>query len=82
MNMETYEETRIPRDESWAKYLKEGSTVALLVWNNKVQFTILRRIIHCSVQQTGAKWSCLVHGVFGCALQREGSAATVLQASH
>lgn len=36
MNMETYEETRIPRDESWAKYLKEGATVALLVWNNKV----------------------------------------------
>lgn len=35
MDMETYEETRIPRDESWAKYLKEGSTVALVLWNDK-----------------------------------------------
>ena len=37
MNLETYEETRLGRDESWAKYLKEGFTVALVVWNDKVR---------------------------------------------
>ena len=36
MDLETYEETRLGRDESWAKYLKEGFTVALVVWNDKV----------------------------------------------
>lgn len=36
MDSETYEETRLKRDESWAKYLKEGSTIALVVWNDKV----------------------------------------------
>lgn len=36
MDLETYEETRLGREESWAKYLKEGFTVALIVWNDKV----------------------------------------------
>ena len=36
MDLETYEETRLGRDESWAKYLKEGFTVAMVVWNDKV----------------------------------------------
>ena len=36
MDLETYEETRLARDESWAKYLKEGFTIALVVWNDKV----------------------------------------------
>ena len=36
MDLETYEETRLGRDESWARYLKEGFTVALVVWNDKV----------------------------------------------
>ena len=37
MDLENYEETRLGRDESWAKYLKEGFTVALVVWNDKVR---------------------------------------------
>ena len=36
MDMTTYEETRLARDESWAKYMKEGLDVSLVVWNDKV----------------------------------------------
>ena len=36
MNMETYEETRLRRDDSWAKYMVEGMDVSLLTWNGKV----------------------------------------------
>ena len=36
MDLESYEETRLKKDDSWAKYLKEGFTVALVVWNDKV----------------------------------------------
>lgn len=36
MDMKTYEETRLIRDETWAKYMKEGLQVALIVWNDKV----------------------------------------------
>jgi Elongation factor P, C-terminal/Elongation factor P (EF-P) OB domain len=33
---QTYEETRVKRDDSWAKYLKEGTDVQLVTWNGKV----------------------------------------------
>ncbi len=36
MDNTTYEETRLKKDESWSKYLKEGAEVALLVWNGRV----------------------------------------------
>ena len=36
-DMSTYEETRLRKDPStWGKYLKEGMSVALLLWNGKV----------------------------------------------
>jgi len=28
MDMATYEETRVPRDDDWAKYMKEGMEVS------------------------------------------------------
>jgi hypothetical protein len=34
--MSTYEETRVKYDESWAKYMKEGMDVSVLVWNGNV----------------------------------------------
>ena len=37
MDMQSYEETRIPRDEDWVKYLKEGMDVGVLLWNGKVR---------------------------------------------
>ncbi len=36
MDMSTYEETRVKYDESWAKYMKEGMDVSVLVWNGNV----------------------------------------------
>ena len=36
MDNESYEETRLKKDEGWSRYLKEGTVVALLFWNGKV----------------------------------------------
>jgi translation elongation factor P len=36
MDMSTYEETRVKYDEAWAKYMKEGMDVSVLVWNGNV----------------------------------------------
>ena len=36
MDMSTYEETRVPRSDDWAKYMKEGMEVSLLKWNGNV----------------------------------------------
>lgn len=36
MDNETYEETRLRKDDAWAKYMKEGTEAALLFWNGKV----------------------------------------------
>jgi len=36
MNLDSFEETRLPKDDAWAKYLKEGANVNLLTWNGKV----------------------------------------------
>ena len=36
MDNETYEETRLKKDDLWAKYMKEGTEASLLFWNGKV----------------------------------------------
>mmetsp|Transcript_17568 Transcript_17568/g.49058 ORF Transcript_17568/g.49058 Transcript_17568/m.49058 type:complete len:104 (+) Transcript_17568:795-1106(+) len=36
MDMETYEELRIPGDKAWTKYLKEGMTVNIVTWEGKI----------------------------------------------
>ena len=36
MDTTTYDETRLKKDEDWAKYLKEGSDVNLLLWKGRV----------------------------------------------
>lgn len=36
MDTSTYDETRLKRDEDWARYLKEGADVSLLFWNGRV----------------------------------------------
>ena len=33
---QTYEETRVKKDDAWAKYMKEGADVQLVTWNGKV----------------------------------------------
>ena len=36
MDMETYEEVRLPRDDEWAQYLLEGTNCDLLFFNGEV----------------------------------------------
>lgn len=36
MDMETYEETRLAKNDAWAKYLKEGATVRVVFYNGEV----------------------------------------------
>lgn len=36
MDMETYEEQRLEKDDSWAKWLTEGMNVQLVIWEGKV----------------------------------------------
>jgi hypothetical protein len=36
MDMESYEEVRLPREESWAKFLKEGTECDLVFYNGAV----------------------------------------------
>lgn len=52
MDLETYEETRLARDESWAKYLKEGFTIALVVWNDKVISVEVPKNLELEVTET------------------------------
>lgn len=37
MDMETYNETRLSRDDAWAKYLKEGAVCSLMFYDGKVR---------------------------------------------
>lgn len=52
MDMTTYEETRVKRDESWAKYLKEGMDVSVLVWNGKVISVDIPNTVELEVAET------------------------------
>ena len=36
MDLTSYEETRLPREDSWARWLKEGAEVALVRWGERV----------------------------------------------
>ena len=37
MDMATYEEIRLPRDNSWAAFVTEGCKVMLVLWNGSVR---------------------------------------------
>ncbi|GAB4815016.1 hypothetical protein N2152v2_002062 [Parachlorella kessleri] len=52
-DMSTYEETRLRKDSStWGKYLKEGMSVALLLWNGKVITVDLPSSVDLEVVET------------------------------
>jgi hypothetical protein len=36
MDMETYEEVRVPRDDEWSRFVKEGTDCAVLFYNGEV----------------------------------------------
>ncbi|KAK9806123.1 hypothetical protein WJX72_002289 [[Myrmecia] bisecta] len=52
MDLTSYEETRIPKDDSWAKYLMEGMEVQLLTWNGKVISVDVPNTVEIEVIQT------------------------------
>lgn len=61
MDMETYEETRLAKDDTWAKYMKEGLQVALIVWNDKVCTKT-----HCKHCPMAAAMFCTSSGILTC----------------
>ena len=76
MNMETYEETRLRRDDSWARYMVEGMDVSLLTWNGKVgqRFSTLRA---CCLWQDRVMEGALRPQVQLLAWDSKGQAASV-----
>ncbi|GMH38087.1 hypothetical protein BSKO_05971 [Bryopsis sp. KO-2023] len=52
MDLSSYEETRVAEDESWAKYLKEGMDVYLVVWNDKVISVDIPATVELVIAQT------------------------------
>ena len=36
MDNNTYEETRLKKDDTWCKWIKEGDLLSLISWNGKV----------------------------------------------
>ena len=82
MDNESYEETRLPRDD-WAKYLKEGTTCTLVFFNGKVISVEPPSFMDLVVTDTppgvkgntasgGARWLCVVvvGGEYGAGLSR------------
>jgi hypothetical protein len=52
MDNETYEETRLKKDDTWAKYMKEGMEVSLLFWNGTVISVDPPTIVELEVLET------------------------------
>jgi hypothetical protein len=52
MDQSTYEETRLPRDNEWAAFLKEGATCELLFYNGKVSTFALLHAAFASLRHT------------------------------
>jgi translation elongation factor P len=52
MDNASYEETRVPRDEAWAKYLKEGCDAFLVKWNGRVISVDLPAMVELEVAET------------------------------
>lgn len=52
MDNETYEETRVKRDESWAKWIKEGDNIALISWNGIVITVDVPKTVTLAIAET------------------------------
>ena len=52
MDNDTYEETRLRREESWAKWLKEGDTVPLISWNGLVITVDVPKSVTLAITET------------------------------
>lgn len=52
MDLVSYEETRLPRDDSWAQFLKEGAEAQLVRWNDRVISVDLAKSVDLAVVET------------------------------
>lgn len=52
MDMATYEEVRVRKDDAWAKYLKQGMDVSILAWNDKVISVDLPKSVELEIVET------------------------------
>ncbi|KAK9813353.1 hypothetical protein WJX73_001803 [Symbiochloris irregularis] len=52
MDSESYEESRVRRDDSWAKYLKEGQDALLVHWHDRVIGVDLPKVLDLKVERT------------------------------
>ena len=52
MDNESYEETRLKRDESWAKWIKEGDTIPLITWNGIVMTVDVPKTVTLAIAST------------------------------
>eukprot|EP01023_Acetabularia_acetabulum_P037484 TRINITY_DN3556_c0_g1_i1.p2 TRINITY_DN3556_c0_g1~~TRINITY_DN3556_c0_g1_i1.p2 ORF type:complete len:221 (-),score=25.91 TRINITY_DN3556_c0_g1_i1:243-905(-) len=52
MNMDNYEETRVRQDDSWSKYLKEGTNVVIVTWNDQVIGVEMPKSVELQVVET------------------------------
>lgn len=52
MDMKNYEETRLMREEAWAKYIKEGMDVQVVTWNGKVISVEMPNTVDLIVEET------------------------------
>jgi len=52
MDMTSYEEIRLEKDDTWAKFLKEGMEAGVLEWEGKVIGVELPRTVSLQVTQT------------------------------
>ncbi|KAK3242984.1 hypothetical protein CYMTET_47346 [Cymbomonas tetramitiformis] len=71
MDLNTYEETRVPRDESWAKYLLEGGEADVLIWDEKVIGVDIANTVTLEVTETdpGVKGNTAQGGSKPCTLE-------------
>ena len=52
MDGETYEEQRVQKDDAWAKYLREGQDVQLVLWKGMVISVDLPKVLEIEVVRT------------------------------
>ena len=52
MDNSTYEETRLKKDDSWCKWIKEGDVLSLISWNDKVIDVDVPKTVTLAVSDT------------------------------
>lgn len=53
MDSATYEEARVKPEDAWSKWVKEGDTVNLVVWNGKVITVEIPKTVTLLIAEAG-----------------------------